>query len=301
MKRIGITLFAICMMLICFPVKSYAAGSSQLYCFYNALLREYLYTVSEAEKDSLMGSWEYKGVTCTLPGVSSMPVYRLLNPVTAQHLYTSTDVEINKLVAEGWTKEGVAFYVDDTMTVPVYRLLNTATGEHQFSADGNAIATLEASGWIKEGVAWYALGSSNSTSTVVNTSSMEKVSCAEIRGLTFRTSYSAMTLKDNRGNKYQPSIVGYRSDANSLTYSVDRTYKYLTGVVTTQFTDADSVGRIKIYGDGELIFYEDDITKDTEPHNITVDISKVSELKICIYSNTEYNNRVIIGNAYFLK
>ncbi|MBR1440275.1 MAG: hypothetical protein IJ589_03520 [Lachnospiraceae bacterium] len=150
----GIALAVAAMVVL--PMTAHAAGKD-MYCLYNSANKEFLYTIDENEKNNLISTWEYKGVICTLPDSSTTAVYRLYDPVSTQHLYTSDDAEISKLVGEGWTKEGIAYYVDDAHTAPVYRMFNPATGEHQFSGSNAHMSSLEAGGWVKEGVAYYAL------------------------------------------------------------------------------------------------------------------------------------------------
>ena len=182
------------------PMTAHAA-EKDMYCLYNSALKEYLYTIDENEKNNLLSTWEYKGVICTLPDSSSTPVYRLCDPVSAQHLYTSDDAEINKLVGEGWKKEGVAYYVDDAHTAPVYRMFNPATGEHQFSGSAAHMSSLEATGWVKEGVAYYALSVNESLTGAAVEPAIAYLNGKEVTADNFNSIF-AQELSLATGNDY---------------------------------------------------------------------------------------------------
>lgn len=96
-------------------------------------------------------------------------VYRLYNPWTGEHLYTTSSEEYNKLKTTGWNGEGIAFYsvnvkedntaqvaeTDVINTTPqgVYRAFNknVTVGTHNF-AGYEENATMLANGWLPDNV-----------------------------------------------------------------------------------------------------------------------------------------------------
>lgn len=87
-----------------------------------------------------------------IPGTSqnsnSVEIYRLYNPINAEHLYTPDANEASVLSNQsGWVYEGVGWKAPGTGT-PVYRLYSPVTGSHLFTTDKNEIAVLTSqSGW----------------------------------------------------------------------------------------------------------------------------------------------------------
>ena len=222
----GIAMAAVAMVVL--PMSAQAAGKD-LYCLYNSANKEFLYTIDENEKNNLISTWEYKGVICTLPDFSATPVYRLYDPVSTQHLYTSDDAEIIKLVGDGWTKEGTAYYVDDAHTAPVYRMFNPATGEHQFSGSTSQITSLEAGGWVKEGVAYYAL-SVNENLEGANVTSSNVGSGVYLNGVEVRGDNYEAVFANDPDLRFLHRIEHPIGDPNSLysdVYKADNASVYI--------------------------------------------------------------------------
>ena len=74
--------------------------------------------------------------------VDYIPVYRLYNPITGNHLYTTDENERYVLyTSQGWGYEGVAWYSPKTGT-GVYRLYNRVLHNHLYTTDLNEINTL---------------------------------------------------------------------------------------------------------------------------------------------------------------
>ena len=195
-----------------FGSKAYAEENATMYCYYNASLREYLYTISSEERNSLDSNWTYKGEVCTVPYVSNSPVYRLLNTRTGQHLYSAVEDEIVALTANGWLKKGVAFYVDDAMTTPVYRLLNSATGEHQFSGSDKQV-----NNWVVEGVAFYAITAnymSDAQGSSTNGSTNTKVSANNTGKQLSANELRTMAEKTSKENVLQIDTKDWDGDGN---------------------------------------------------------------------------------------
>ena len=90
-----------------------------------------------------------------------VPVYRLYNMITSEHLFTTQKSEYDNWVTtskadgDAWVGEGVA-WLSKTGGTPVYRLYNAALGaqgqnSHYYTLDANEITTLTTShGWVQE-------------------------------------------------------------------------------------------------------------------------------------------------------
>lgn len=99
--------------------------------------------------------WRDEGVTFNAAqGENTVPVYRLYNKRTGQHLLTMSRVEYDHLGAIGWNREGEAFRVDPNGSVDVYRVYNPNTGEHLWTSDRTEYEHLGTIGWQLENIAW---------------------------------------------------------------------------------------------------------------------------------------------------
>lgn len=85
---------------------------------------------------------------------SSIPMYRVYNPYSGEHLYTRTTAERDSLTRIGWRYEGVAWNAPTSGT-PVYRLYNRYNGEHFYTIDAGERDKISHTGWTYEGVAFY--------------------------------------------------------------------------------------------------------------------------------------------------
>ena len=87
---------------------------------------------------------------------STVTMYRLYNPYTGEHLYTSSEAEIENLKNAGWNNEGYAWTVPSSGT-EVHRLYNPYApgGDHHYTTNTAEVEMLKAAGWSYEGVAWY--------------------------------------------------------------------------------------------------------------------------------------------------
>ncbi len=81
-------------------------------------------------------------------------MYRLYNPYTGEHFYTSDASERNSVRDAGWTYEGIGWTAPET-GLAVYRLYNSYAGEHHYTLDATERASLLAAGWTDEGIGWY--------------------------------------------------------------------------------------------------------------------------------------------------
>lgn len=85
---------------------------------------------------------------------SSIPMYRVYNPYSGEHLYTRTTAERDSLTRIDWRYEGVAWQTPTSGT-PVYRLYNRYNGEHFYTIDAGERDKISHTGWTYEGVAFY--------------------------------------------------------------------------------------------------------------------------------------------------
>ena len=85
--------------------------------------------------------------------VETQTVYRMYNPITSEHLFTTNVYEYDSLVAHGWSKEGVACSAPKSGSVGVYRLYNPGLGSemkmsHHYTTNYYEAKTLvENYGW----------------------------------------------------------------------------------------------------------------------------------------------------------
>ena len=83
-------------------------------------------------------------------------MYRLYNPNSGEHFYTSDEQEMNVLVSRGWKYEGVGWKAPSSSETPVYRLYNKTGGEHHYTTDKKERdALIKKYGWTDEGIGWY--------------------------------------------------------------------------------------------------------------------------------------------------
>ena len=89
-------------------------------------------------------------------------VYRLFNPWTTEHLYTTDLSEAKGLASLGWNWEGIA-WVTPSAGASVYRLYNAFSGDHLYTARRSEYDTLVKRGWRGEGVQFRSVGSKDGT------------------------------------------------------------------------------------------------------------------------------------------
>lgn len=82
-------------------------------------------------------------------------MYRVYNPYSGEHLFTTDLNEAYVLSAKGWRWEGVGWVVPTVSKNPVYRLYNPYSGDHHYTLDLNEYKTLPRHGWRQEGIGWY--------------------------------------------------------------------------------------------------------------------------------------------------
>lgn len=102
--------------------------------------------------------WRYEGYAWVAADKNSSPVYRLYNPNSGDHHYTTSAGEKNALVKAGWKDEGIGWYSEQKNGKPVYRLYNphAKTGSHHYTLNAGERNALVKAGWKAEGIGWYA-------------------------------------------------------------------------------------------------------------------------------------------------
>lgn len=91
-----------------------------------------------------------------------VPVYRMYNMITSEHLFTTNKTEYDSFVALGqkdadaWIGEGVSWLAPDSGSKTVHRLYNAGLGmlgssSHYYTADSEEIENLLNQGWVDDG------------------------------------------------------------------------------------------------------------------------------------------------------
>ena len=91
--------------------------------------------------------------TTIITGVVNM--YRLYNPNSGEHFYTSNAGERDLLASLGWHDEGIGWIAPAHSNTPVYRLYNENGGEHHYTTSVAERDMLVSLGWNDEGIGWY--------------------------------------------------------------------------------------------------------------------------------------------------
>lgn len=120
-----------------------------------------LYTCNDSEGVSVTVTyWNASKATEIAETVvaNGVAMYRLYNPRSGEHLYTSDAKERDYLVsAIAWNYEGVGWVAPTSSNVPVYRLYNPTSSDHHYTTSVeerdwlvNVVGT-----WKYEGIGWY--------------------------------------------------------------------------------------------------------------------------------------------------
>ena len=88
---------------------------------------------------------------------SSYNMYRLYNPYSGEHFYTSSLKEAKAVATAGWRWEGVGWVAPGSGD-EVYRLYNPYVGDHHYTVSQGERDDLVLLGWVYEGVGWYSGG-----------------------------------------------------------------------------------------------------------------------------------------------
>ncbi|KAJ7823387.1 hypothetical protein B0H14DRAFT_3875233 [Mycena olivaceomarginata] len=125
--------------------------------FYTSVLAE----VTSAVNDD---GYVFGGVAARVfltPELSTVPFYRAVKLVGADHLYTTSAAERNVAVEGGYIDEGISAYIYPSQicgSVPFYRVYNSAATEHFYTInETERDSLLGSSGGADEGIAGYVL------------------------------------------------------------------------------------------------------------------------------------------------
>ena len=86
--------------------------------------------------------------------VATETMYRLYNPNSGEHFYTSSPVERQAVIDAGWNDEGVG-WTAPTEGIKVYRLYNSFAGEHHYTTSEAERDMLVSVGWTWEEGGWF--------------------------------------------------------------------------------------------------------------------------------------------------
>ena len=86
--------------------------------------------------------------------VATNAMFRLYNPNSGEHFYSSSTVERDHLISLGWQDEGTG-WIAPASGEAVYRLYNPYAGEHHYTLSAAERDMLVSVGWNDEGVGWY--------------------------------------------------------------------------------------------------------------------------------------------------
>ena len=81
-----------------------------------------------------------------------VPLLRLYNPYSGEHLFTTNSYEAADLVSRGWNSEKSDGLVNLKEGTPVFRLYNEWTGDHHYTSDTNEVNACIKQGWTNEGI-----------------------------------------------------------------------------------------------------------------------------------------------------
>lgn len=96
--------------------------------------------------------------------LGSGDMYRVYNPNSGEHFYTSNKAEKDHLVNLGWKYEGIGWKAPTVSNFPVYRLYNANGGEHHYTMNVAEKDNLVKLGWKYEGIGWFSADPNDSNS-----------------------------------------------------------------------------------------------------------------------------------------
>lgn len=123
----------------------------------------------------------------------------------------------------------------------------------------------------------------------------EPISLFDVQLLSQSSNYDVETVKDNLGNTYNKAMagrwLGYYTDNEDIKYKnaiyvLDKKYNKLSFTVAVKGDlDDDCYSKIRVYGDGQVLYDSGDLNSSTKPVEMEIDVSGVTDLEIGI----EYN------------
>ncbi|MCT0016531.1 glycoside hydrolase, family 25 [Lactococcus lactis subsp. lactis] len=144
------------------PAKAVTADfNGPVYRLYNPNSGEHVYTMGLSEKNNLVHLGRgYEGVlgtsyyTMNGQNYDKIPVYRLYSKNSGEHLYTTSNYEVNQLKNYGWLNEGIVFYdashYGSRQAIGIIRLYNPNSGQHFYTNNSEEAASLIKLGWNDE-------------------------------------------------------------------------------------------------------------------------------------------------------
>ena len=104
--------------------------------------------VSGGKKYTARAEFDGKLYTSVKTVYADIPIYRLYNPKTKEHLFTASKNEYTVLPGYGWKQEGTAWYAPKA-GAGIYRLYNPKTKDHHYTASANEAKVLTTQyGWV---------------------------------------------------------------------------------------------------------------------------------------------------------
>ena len=91
------------------------------------------------------------------PAVKYLNMFRLYNPNSGEHFYTSSQKELKTVCEAGWRYEGVGWVSPDSGAA-VFRLYNPNAGDHHYTTSSRERDGLVRAGWRYEGIGWRSEG-----------------------------------------------------------------------------------------------------------------------------------------------
>jgi len=212
---------------------AYADDASPVYRFYNTKTGTHFYTISGAERDTVLNNYPqfaYEGAVFwafTAPQNGMLPVYRFYNNATGTHFYTQSESEKNYVIATYpvFIYEGPVYYAPPDGSAlgstPLYRFYNTKTGAHFYTTSAeerdHVLATWP---WFAfENIAYYVF--SAPVGGGISTNASPKA--------TLTASATAVTA---------PSTITLSVSATDADGSVVKVQFYLGGSMFTEVTSA---------------------------------------------------------------
>ena len=109
----------------------------------------------KTENSAASASKESRKDTVKKKNDTYIPVYRVFNTRTGEHLYTVSKLERDVLSNGVWRNEGIGWYAPERSDTPVYRVYNPNSGEHHYTKSAVERFWLIGRGWRDEGIGWY--------------------------------------------------------------------------------------------------------------------------------------------------
>lgn len=102
----------------------------------------------------------YTGNNTATQNGTPVTLYRMYNPNSGEHIYTTSKAGADMLTKAGWRNEtasATAWKSPVKSACPIYQFYNPNSGFHHYSMTQAEIDMLTKAGWKLEGVAWYGL------------------------------------------------------------------------------------------------------------------------------------------------